>query len=360
MRFQSSFFLTTWLSALALAGVVPSVSEETTAKAQEVDPKCTTVRCKEDFHPVYYPGKKHCVCEPDEVISDPSTCPLVKCTSTTRPVYHPETKSCSCDLIAPMCPNTIYCAAGSHKVLDPSTKKCACLVTNPIPKTCPQFKCRENHHVVYNPNSDKCGCTPDCPDLVCIAEQRVTYNFSTNSCSCKYIEGLEPSNVKSRALETHPITSPPPTPTKPAVPSACSDIVCISEKHPVVDKKTGECKCEWIRGLEPVPVKSEVTSPATPLGNTKPPPVQKDCPDTVCISEKRPTYNTVSNECTCEWIPGLEPGEPSIPIAPVKFVSRFNDCSDIICISEMHPVLNETTQSCECQWYDEFKPPVVS
>ncbi|KAL2067224.1 hypothetical protein VTL71DRAFT_1648 [Oculimacula yallundae] len=307
MHFQSLLFLTVWLSGtLVLAGLVP------TAERLKVDPKtCPTIRCRENYHSVYYPGKTQCTCEPDEVYPDPSTCPLIKCTSTTRPVYHPEIDSCTCDPIPPVCPNTIFCAAGCYRVLDSATQKCVCQVTNPIPKTCPQFKCLQNHHVVYDPDTDNCSCVPDCPDLMCIAEQRVTYNYSTNSCSCKYIEGLEPSPVKARAAETYPITDPPPPPTRPATPFACSKIMCISEQHPVIDKTTGKCKCEWIRGFEPISNRPKPTSSTTSAAYTKPTPIQTNCRDTFCISEQRPTYNATTKECTCEWIPGLEPGEPS-------------------------------------------------
>ncbi|KAH7330362.1 hypothetical protein BKA65DRAFT_539520 [Rhexocercosporidium sp. MPI-PUGE-AT-0058] len=314
----------------------------TTNSRRSVDPTtCPTVRCKDKYHPVYYVDKTHCTCEPD--YPDPSTCPTIKCTSSTRPVYHPETESCSCEPIPLECPNSIFCAAGCHKIQDPSTKKCGCQVTNPIPKTCPQFKCLENHHVVYHPDTDKCGCDADCPDLMCIAEQRVTYNYTTNSCSCKYIPGLEPSPIKARDAETYPLTPPSPAPTKAITPSTCSNIMCISEQHPVVDEKTGKCKCEWITGFGPTPIKSK-------------------CPDTFCISEQRPTYNTTTEKCTCEWIPGLKPGEPSTLLVARATPTRGvpSGCSGVMCIPEMHPVFNETTGRCECEWMDIFKPPIAS
>ncbi|KAG4438295.1 hypothetical protein IFR05_006230 [Cadophora sp. M221] len=328
---------------------------------QEVDPKtCPTVRCKDNYHPVYYPGKTHCACEPD--YPDPSTCPTIKCTSSTRPVYHPETKSCSCDPIPLECPNSIFCAAGCHKVQDPLTKKCTCQVTNPIPKTCPQFKCLENHHVVYHPDTDKCGCDSDCPDLMCIAEQRVTYNYTTNSCSCRYIPGLEPSPIQARGEETYPVISLSPVPTKGITPPACSNIMCISEKHPVLDEKTGKCTCEWIPGFGPIPIKSKPTSSPTSSGSVEPTPIKPSCPDTICISEQRPTYNPTTGKCTCEWIPGLKPGEPSTLLysraTPTRGIPA--GCSGIMCIPEMHPVYNETAGICECEWMDIFKPPIIS
>ncbi|KAG4419081.1 hypothetical protein IFR04_007773 [Cadophora malorum] len=331
---------------------------------QDVDPKtCPTVRCKEKYRPVYYPGKTHCACEPDMEYPDPSTCPLIKCTSSTRPVYHPETKSCSCDPIPLECPNSIFCAAGCHKIQDPLTKKCSCKVTNPIPKTCPQFKCLENHHVIYHPDTDKCGCDPDCPDLMCIAEQRVTYNYTTNSCFCKYIPGLEPSLIQDRAANAD-ASSPLPTPTKAILPPVCSKIMCISEKHPVYNKTTGNCKCEWIPGFgPPTPIKPKPTSP-TSSGSIEPTPIKPGCPDTYCISEQRPTYNATTGRCTCEWIPGLKPSEPSTLISaraePTRYTSPGCSGSGIMCIPEKQPVYNETAGRCECEWMDIFKPPIVS
>lgn len=192
------------------------------------------MRCKDTYHAVYTPGQKHCACEPN--YPDPSTCPTIKCASWSHPVYHPETKACSCEPNPPECPNAIFCAAGCHKVQDPSTKKCGCEVTNPIPKTCPQFKCLEYHHVVYHPETDKCGCDVDCPDLMCIAEARPIYNYSTNSCNCQYIPGLEPSPIREREAQVSP--SPTPAPSKPGTPIACSKIMCIPEKHPVYNAST--------------------------------------------------------------------------------------------------------------------------
>ncbi|PVH86108.1 hypothetical protein DL98DRAFT_369267, partial [Cadophora sp. DSE1049] len=328
-----------------IPGFGPAVA---VTERQDVDPKtCPTVRCKEKYHPVYYPGKTHCACEADMEYPDPSTCPLIKCTSSTRPVYHPETKSCSCEPIPLECPNSIFCAAGCHKIQDPLTKKCACQVTNPIPKTCPQFKCLENHHVVYHPDTDKCGCDPDCPDLMCIAEQRVTFNYTTNSCFCKYIPGLEPSPIQDRAAEANPATSPLPTPTKAILPPVCSKIMCISEQHPVYDEATGKCKCEWIPGFGPSPIKPKPTSSPTSPVSVEPTPIKYSCPDTYCISEQRPTYNATTEKCTCEWIPGLKPGEPSTLIP------------GYYCVPEMAPVYNATSGKCECEWIPGLGPATI-
>ncbi|KAI9051070.1 hypothetical protein LZ554_005178 [Drepanopeziza brunnea f. sp. 'monogermtubi'] len=232
-----------------------------------VDPStCPTIRCRAGYHALYIPDKRVCTCEPDA--PDPSTCPTIKCTSTTHPVYHPETKRCSCEPNDLVCPNIILCAAGSTKVQDPKTKECACKITNPIPKTCPLFKCVQGTHVVYHPETDKCSCDTDCPDIICIAEKEPVWDSSTNSCSCQWIPGLEPSSdstaVTAReatALSTTPGLAPTPITYKPKptirpVPlpmplPGCRDVFCISEQHPVYNVTSGKCECEWIPGLEP-------------------------------------------------------------------------------------------------------------
>ncbi|CAL3968737.1 unnamed protein product [Diplocarpon coronariae] len=231
---------------------------------------------------------------PKPAVPDPSTCPTIRCTSSTRPVYHPETKKCSCEPVPPVCPNTILCAAGYHKAQSSPAKKCTCELNNPIPKTCPQFKCLEYTHVVYHPETGKCGCEYDCPDIICIAEARPIMDSTTKSCSCQYIPGLEPSVVIGRDAPTTAKLDVYSTPTSK---NACSDIFCIAEQHPVFNATSGLCDCQWIAGLEP-------GEPSDPTLIIDPPP---SCTDTICISEKHPVYNPTSKTCECQWIPGLEP-----------------------------------------------------
>ncbi|EKD15861.1 uncharacterized protein L3040_003281 [Drepanopeziza brunnea f. sp. 'multigermtubi'] len=253
-----------------IPGFGPAAIDTRSADVVEVDPStCPTIRCRAGYHALYLPSKKVCTCVPDA--PDPSTCPTLECTSTTHPVYHPETKSCSCEPNALVCPNIIFCAAGSTKVQDPKTKVCACKITNPIPATCPLFKCVQGTHVVYHPETDKCSCDTDCPDLICIAEKQPVWDSATNSCSCQWIPGLEPSpdpmavtarsatamsttpTLPPRPTARSPITSKPkPKPTiKPGPLPGCRDVFCISEQHPVFNATSGKCECEWIPGLEP-------------------------------------------------------------------------------------------------------------
>ncbi|PBP26969.1 hypothetical protein BUE80_DR002027 [Diplocarpon rosae] len=248
-------------------------------------------------------------------VPEPSTCPTIRCTSSTRPVYHPEKKSCSCDPVPLVCPNTILCAAGYQQVQRSNTKKCTCELINPIPKTCPQFKCLEFNHVVYHPETGKCGCEFDCPDIVCIAEARPIMDPTTHSCGCQYIPGLEPSVVVGRDTST---AATPATYSTPTPQNTCSEILCIAEKHPVFNATSGLCECEWIAGLEPggpatlvvrdslttSQTSTQPTDPPTPIAIVDPPP---SCTETICISEKRPVYNPTSKTCECQWIPGLEP-----------------------------------------------------
>lgn len=299
-----------------IAGFGPSAAVTARDAAAPVDPAtCPTIRCATGYHAVYQPSPKLCTCEPDA--PDPATCPTIKCTATTEPVYHPETKRCSCEPKEPVCPNVIFCAAGSHKRLDPKTKRCVCVVTNPIPTTCPLFKCVQGTHVVYHPATDKCACETDCPDLMCIAEQRPVFQPASSSCSCQWIPGLEPG-VTARDLARSSVA---PAPTRRAS-RGCRGIFCIAEQHAVFNASAGRCECEWIPGLSPSPSPSPLvaraslnlepshpptaTATAPPRAIPGPPPPL--CDDTFCLAEMEPVFDPETGVCECRWLPGLEPG----------------------------------------------------
>lgn len=361
---------------------------------KDVDPAtCPLIRCGSGTHPFYNPDTKSCACNPDngkeicltattclvgstatwnpvtetcacvpnttvkraEPAVDPATCPTIKCTSTTHPVYHPDTKRCSCEPNEPVCPNAIFCAAGAHKVL--KGKKCICQLDNPVPATCPKFKCLEKTHVVYNPDTKKCGCVPDCPDLFCIAEKTPVYDSTSNTCACQWIPGLEPTPVV--------------TPTSP-----CADILCIAEKTPVPNPETNTCSCEWIPGLEP----SSSVKRALPTPSRKNP-----CKDILCIAEKQPVANYTTNTCSCEvsqlilplptnftpscaevtlhanlpqWIPGFGPTIVKAREAAAEPVRiPWDPCREVLCLPNMRPYHNITSGECGCEKFpaDEFK-----
>jgi len=53
----------------------------------------------------------------------PELCLTIECKGNTRPVFFPELK-CDCEPNLPICPNTIFCAAGVHEVLFKHNENC--------------------------------------------------------------------------------------------------------------------------------------------------------------------------------------------------------------------------------------------
>jgi hypothetical protein len=144
-------------------------------------------------------------------------------------------------------------------------------------------------------------------------------NSTTGLCECEWIPGLEPGeptdvkrdSVEERAAEPEAVAEPQRKPVKPT----CTGIFCIAEQHPVYNATSGRCECEWIPGLEPGNP-SESKRDEVEARNPEPEAVAEPqtrpiaypgCRGILCIAEKRPVYNATSGRCECEWIPGFGP-----------------------------------------------------
>ncbi|KAH6666609.1 hypothetical protein B0J14DRAFT_603999 [Halenospora varia] len=241
-------------------------------------------------------------------------------------------------------PCNIRCRSGYHLYTPPSTGKCTCVPDSTKEICLTATTCVAGSQPVWDEKTSTCSCVPNKPDLcaeiMCIAEQHPVYNAETKTCNCEWIPGLEPGN---------------PTTVRevPAVSTDCGDTVCISEMHGVFNTTTNQCQCEWIPGLEPgnsVDTReAEVEAEPTTIGS---------CRGIFCISEQHPVWNATSNRCECKWIPGLEPGVPTVSIRdedlivakpkPTPIGHIKGGCQGIFCIATHTPWYNATSGKCEC------------
>ena len=68
----------------------------------------------------------------------------------------------------------------------------------------------------------------------------------------------------------------------------CSAYACLSEMYLVFDTETSECSCKWLPGLEP----SLIPTPE--------PTVHHSCLKIFCIEGQKLVYNATSGICACE------------------------------------------------------------
>jgi hypothetical protein len=231
------------------------------------------------------------------------------------------------------------------------------------------MKCKSNAHVVYHPDENKCSCDISCPDLMCIAEMHPMLNATSNTCACAYIPGLEPpSEVDPPTAVQRDVISSSVLPI-PELP--CRNFFCISEQRPVFNASSHTCSCEWIPGLEPIPI--------------LPPTKLQPCGDMACMGNSPASYNSASHNCTCSSYPAAKVKEraPATPTptpscsgiictpektpvfspslgactcAPIPGQEPVPMCPDTVCISEMQPVFNSAIQECECDWIPGLAP----
>ncbi|RDL40787.1 uncharacterized protein BP5553_00766 [Venustampulla echinocandica] len=340
--------------------------------------------CIAESRPTYNASTNSCSCEPIPGLGPAPFCGDTLCISEKEPVYNVSSSTCYCEWIpgleqrdvvtpepvAPQC-NDMFCIDTKHPVYNSTSQKCECQWIpgmEPTPhKLCADTMCISEMEPIYNMTSGRCYCewlpsffqkkeevaasspiipTPPptaiptparrtCPLIRCIAEMTPVWNEEAQKCFCEWIPGLSPT--------------PGPTPTPKPGGSLCKGIYCISEQHPVYNSASGKCECEWIPGLEPSPIAS-LSLPTPPI-KTRPPHV---CPMMACIAEKHPVYDPVTQNCSCYWIPGLEPAS----VTERSSDSDLELCKDTVCITLKHPVYDPVSKTCSCEIPDPFPTPL--
>jgi hypothetical protein len=309
------------------------------AGEQPTDPSVicnTATTCSFGSHPVYDAKKKTCNCEANagndggEEPIDPSVICLTAttCSVGSQPVYDSQKNTCNCvantgngageDPTDPsvICLTATTCSIGSQPVHDSQTKTCSC---------------KANNNTINSPRVDP----TKCPNIRCAAGTQPSWVVSDQTCICKKISGLRATPITSGKVKERDILSPPAT----SIPQ-CADMMCVDEKFPRFNTTTQECECVYQLGTEPYP------------GGGL-------CPDTMCVAEKEPIYNTTNGLCYCDWLPDFwykRDAKPvKLPVDPMPKDPKV--CStDVWCIPEMRFVYDEAMRECTCQWIPGLEP----
>ncbi|CAG8958249.1 hypothetical protein HYFRA_00000603 [Hymenoscyphus fraxineus] len=306
---------------------------------------CPLIRCRGGFRAVYLQDEGRCTCQ--ELPAAEVECQKTICASgTIGPLFNSTTSTCSCEIAEPIpesCPQ-MKCMEHSHVVFHPETGKCRC------DEDCPTLMCVITRERSYNITTNTCSCaripgiegspkpngwanrgsgigrTPMVPkcdkELTCVGNKAPVFNAILGACQCEWRGGKKPdfdafldgltrtSDRKERRVGTLSVSSAVPTRTRipSSLPMECLTMLCPSEKYVFYNSETGRCACVPFPrpGLSTSPIPSLDTELRTARDSSS---TSDACPGTVCISEMAPFYDLSTKSCSCEYIPGLEPGE---------------------------------------------------